>query len=168
MVLRGNMVRVVNLGEYIVSRQVEDTVRTYSLASCVGVVAYCPACKMLGMAHVVLPGAPPAHMSSLSERMKYAEVLVPAMFKELNNNHDCKDKDSMRVYVYGGIDSISNCVFRIGERNLDSVMGVLRKMNIPFDATNCRGNVYRSLIAYVDTGHVEVIEGNLRCAAAMG
>ena len=115
------MVRVVNLGEYIVTSHPDDTLRTYSLASCVGVVASCPVCSLMGMAHVVLPGKPPSRIANLEEQMKYAEVLVPAMLREMNGRHSCKEKGAPNVKLYGGIDSIFNCAFRIGERNLQSV-----------------------------------------------
>lgn len=162
------MVRVVNLGEYIVTSHPDDTLRTYSLASCVGVVASCPVCSLMGMAHVVLPGKPPSRIANLEEQMKYAEVLVPAMLREMNGRHSCKEKGAPNVKLYGGIDSIFNCAFRIGERNLQSVKRVLNEMNTLYDATNTGGNVYRSLIASVGTGQIIVVEGILRSVETVG
>lgn len=51
--------RVVGVGDLVVSHTKGDTLKTFALGSCVGVVLYDPICCVAGMLHLVLPQSSP-------------------------------------------------------------------------------------------------------------
>ena len=49
------MLKVIGIGEMSISTDINDTIKTFALASCVGVTAYSSVKKVGGMIHIVLP-----------------------------------------------------------------------------------------------------------------
>jgi len=49
------MVKIIGIGEYAISSSEDDIIKTYALASCVGLVVYNPIAKIVGMVHIALP-----------------------------------------------------------------------------------------------------------------
>ena len=49
------MDRIIGIGEYIISDDPEDSIKTFALASCVAVTFYNPFIHLAGMVHIALP-----------------------------------------------------------------------------------------------------------------
>lgn len=46
---------IVGIGEFAISNRPEDTIKTFSLGSCIAVVIYDKIQKVAGMAHIAMP-----------------------------------------------------------------------------------------------------------------
>lgn len=147
------MEKVVGIGEYIISNQKEDCISTYALASCVAVVAYCPVRCAAGMLHIALP-QPPGE--DRAERQGYyATTGLPAMLHKLCYEYGCRQEELV-ISIYGGADSIHEDVFRIGERNVETVKRILRDLHLSYAVEETRGYISRTLHLNVADGKVSV------------
>lgn len=149
---------VVGLGEFVISANPEDIIRTFALSTCVGITVYCPERKIMAMAHVVLPDSNSFELERKNNAMKFADTAIPALFQKLAYQYGCIEKTKMKVDIFGGIGSSKDDSFCIGERNLEAVKKELEKLDIAFNDKETGGNVSRTLVARVDGGHIEVIK----------
>ena len=149
------MVRIVGMGELVVTDKEEDILRTFALASCVAVTVYSPERKTAGMIHVVLPF--PLDSKDRKERPGYfAETGIPLLIDKMCNEYRCR-KEELLIHMYGGADSMRNHdIYRVGNKNIDAVKNILMKMGLPVCKADLRGNESRSLVMEVKTGSVEV------------
>lgn len=144
----------VGLGEIKISSTPGDVIKTFALASCVGITAYCPKTHTAGMIHIVLPNK----FCSSTHVMRpsyYASTGVPLFIQKMLM-HGCRKSDLI-INIYGGASSIAkNDCFNIGMRNLEIVKDNLMKMHIPFTLADVGGKVSRTLSMDVSTGVVSV------------
>lgn len=149
------MDRVVGMGEYIVSNEKNDVLRTFSLASCVAVTVYCPLRGAAGMIHVVLPY--PFNDKDKNDRASYfAETGVPLMINEICRKFACS-KGELCIELYGGADPVlKQDIYSIGKKNIDAVKNVLHQMGLTAHREDLRGNQSRTLSMDVKTGMVGI------------
>lgn len=146
---------VVGMGEYIISNNSADTIKTYVLASCIGVTAFSPIRKVAGMLHVVLPA--PTNVNESRERPGYyAATGIPLLIGQMCREYGCL-KGELEIHLYGGADSIrSNDTFNIGRRNIEMAMSVLSNMYLKIHASDVGGTHSRTLEMDVGTGKIKV------------
>ncbi len=146
---------VVGMGEYLVSNQEEDVLRTFSLASCVAVTVYSPIRRAAGMVHVVLPF--PFDKKDKDQRPSYfAETGVPLLINTLCAKYACS-KEELQIRIYGGADSmLEQDIFSIGKKNIEAVRDALSGMGLPIHAADLRGRDSRTIAMEVKTGVIHV------------
>ncbi len=146
---------IVGMGEYIVTNQEEDIIRTYALASCVAVTVYSPLRKAAGMIHVVLP-SPLETMSSANRPAYFAVTGVPLLINTVCQKYGCSRRE-LDVQMFGGADSALNQdIFRIGRKNINAVKDTLRSMGLTIKRADLRGHESRTLEMDVKTGAVKI------------
>ncbi len=149
------MYKVIGIGEYNISNDQTDIIKTYALSSCVAVTAYCPRMKAAGMVHVALPeytgnDVPP-------NEGYYASTGIVALIDKLCMKYSCK-KDDLIIRIYGGANSTNkNDVFRIGEKNISAVMEALSGLGLKIDKAEIGGFVSRTIELDVATGQVKML-----------
>lgn len=146
--------RFVGLGDIAISSSPGDVIKTFALASCVGVTAHFAPLHISGMIHIVLPSHPKSSVA-VSNPCYYASTGVPLFINKLLDL-GCK-KEDLFVNVYGGADSLCESdFFKIGLRNINAVQDSLRRLNVPYLMADVGGCVSRTLYMDVATGTVEV------------
>jgi chemotaxis protein CheD len=146
---------IVGIGEYIISTNNEDIVKTFALSTCVAMVIYDQNKKILAMAHVLLPNASTDVDDEAHRTAKYADRAVYNVINEMKLKYNCNLKD-FKISLYGGVDSEVEDRFKVGERNLAVIKEILNDMNLRYEIVNTGGRVSRTLIAHTATGEVEV------------
>ncbi|MCW2278327.1 chemotaxis protein CheD [Heliophilum fasciatum] len=149
------MEKVIGIGEFGISNQVNDTIRTYALASCVAITVYSSKKKVAGMIHVALPmpGEKNLHKLGLAY---FATTGIPLLFERLYNIYGCS-KDELKIHMYGGADSIrQDDQFRIGMRNVEAARSTLAELNLMIHHAEVGGTCSRTLLMEVATGKVQV------------
>ena len=150
------MEKVVGIGEYIISNNVDDVLKIYGLASCIGMVMYCPDIKVLALAHFLLPS---------SDINPDLGKISPAYFVDTGIvvlvNKICKDyhykKENIVVSIYGGAEArVQNDVFKMGNRNVQSVKEKLREYNMKIKHSDTGGWVSRTLEVSVESGKAKL------------
>jgi len=144
----------VGLGDIIISNDTSDILKTFALASCVGITAYSASLHIAGMIHIVLPNRPENSVSNSSPSY-YASTGVPLFIRKMLKA-GCH-KNELTVSVYGG--AFAHCVndcFNIGVRNIKSVKNILTELNVCYNLTDIGGHISRTLIMDVATGTVKI------------
>lgn len=148
------MVKIIGIGEYAISRSEDDTIKTYALGSCVGLVVYNPIAKILGMIHIALPDSSINREKNTFLPGYFADTAVPLIFNKVLGGYNSK-MNTYRVSLYGGAYSIhSNDIFNIGIRNVKKIQEILIDNDIIFDNINTGGYNSRTIEADVKTGRV--------------
>ena len=149
------MVRLVGIGEFLITDDPGDVIKTYALSSCVAVTAYNHCKKVAGMIHIALPA--PARTDDLKEKPAYyARTGIPLMFDLMYMRYGCS-LGELEVKLYGGANSIrNNDVFNIGLKNIYEVKQQLINMKLDYSDGDIGGNLIRTLEMDVDTGIITV------------
>lgn len=143
----------VGLGEIAISKNPDDLIKTFALASCVGITAYSKNNHVAGMIHIVLPERP-TNSDLQTPPGYYAKTGVPAFINKLLSA-GCRKSD-LKISIYGGAESRFKDHFNIGRRNLDSVKEALLNLGLDFILADVGGKISRTLIMDVSTGNVSI------------
>lgn len=149
------MIKIIGIGEYVISSDKEDVIKTYSLGSCVAITIYCPKRKVLGMAHIALPA--PFNKRDLLERpAHFADSAIPLMIDKFCYTYGCNIND-LQIGLFGGALSLrENDAFKIGLRNVQKIKNILANEGISIHMDDTGGYCSRTVEVDVSTGIVKI------------
>lgn len=147
------MIKVIGIGEYEVSNNEEDIIKTYALGSCVAVVIYSAIIKKLGMVHIALPDSGISKYGKNILKIGYfADTALPILFNEVCGGYSF-NRSSYKVSLFGGaLSKRDNDIFNIGLKNIIKIESILNENSIGFDASNTGGYYSRTVEVDVRTG----------------
>lgn len=149
------MLRLVGIGEMVISNDPQDIIITHALASCVAVTIYCRSNKTGGMIHIALPSKGEA-ISVHGKEAYYADSAVPLLINKMRSYYKCNELE-MNIQLFGGASSISEKDhFNIGEKNIGQVEKELQKINLKYQKAETGSNMSRTIKLSVDTGKIEI------------
>ncbi len=149
---------VVGIGDYKVTNNVNETIITHSLGSCLAVIVHCPVKKLTAMAHVVLPVMERVDQNNYHKERPgfFAEKIVPYMLDTFINYYKCP-KEKLQVVLIGGAKHQSELdVFQIGPRNVEVTLKVLKEYNIKPHKIDVGGYFSRTVEVHSIDGIVTV------------
>lgn len=146
---------IIGIGEYHISSDSKESIKTYSLGSCVAMTMHCPKRKVSGMAHIALPFS--MNDRDLKERpAHFANSAIPLMLNKFCYNYGCSIKD-LQIGIFGGALSLrENDVFKIGLRNVESIKNILASRSMPIYREDTGGHCSRTIEMDVSTGRVKI------------
>lgn len=151
------MNRIVGIGQFIISNQQTDVLKTYALASCIGITMYSPSNKVLGMAHIALPFSSIHDRGNQDQPAYFADKAIPLLLMGMETDYGCTRSEWI-INLYGGAQSIRTTdFFQIGSRNLDAVKSILIANQLSFDASETEGTRSRTIEMDVLTGKARII-----------
>lgn len=155
------MQKIVGIGEMAISNNIEDSIKTFALASCIGMVVYSPFRKVGGMVHIALPK--PYNIEERDTRLcYYASTGIPALINEMSRYYGCL-KGELNIGLYGGANSIrNNDAFNVGRINLEVSKNILRNMNLKFDDRETGKRVSRTIELDVCSGQVTIFYQDIK------
>jgi chemotaxis protein CheD len=128
-----------------------ETLVAYGLGSCVAICLFDALSKVVGMAHVVLPGADPTG----APNAKYARSAVPALISKMQSlgagdprRYVARLAGGAQILTLGGSGSLP----RIGEQNAIAVQESLKATGIPVQGIDLGGSKGRSVWFNPDEG----------------
>ena len=151
---------LVGIGEYAVSNNVGDNVKTMALGSCVAVIFHAPKFNAVGMAHVALPDS-----SIGSERTKnlpayFADSAIPVLINEFKKLGITKNSD-LQIKLTGGATIMDpNGTFNIGKRNVLAIRKILWKYRLGARKEDVGKDFSRTVKVEVATGKMTVTSPN--------
>lgn len=149
------MDRIVGIGEYAISDNEKDTIKTFALGSCVAVTVFSPLRKVAGMVHIALPYS----VLSNEEKLRpcyYATSAIPFLINKICLEFGCL-KGDLQINIFGGAESHrEDDMFKIGQRNLEVVKKMLNGLNFVYDDSKTGGLYSRTLEMNVSTGKIKV------------
>lgn len=152
--------KVIGIGECIISDNSKDVLATYALGSCVGICVYCRRKKIMALAHVALPDSGLSSVPCSFRECHFADTTVPFLIQKMTNEYGCTRGD-LEIKLYGGARAKSSDVFNIGPRNVEAVKAELDKLMLKYDDSSTGGHVSRTIKANVADGEVDVYSQNM-------
>lgn len=142
---------IVGISDMKVSNNPDDTIITYSLGSCIGLVVWDPVAKVGGMLHYMLPDSGLDATRAKEKPFMFADSGIPLLFKETYKFGAVKNR--MIVKVVGGSQVMdTNGVFNIGKRNYMVLRKIFWKNQIMIAKEDIGGTVNRTISIEVGTG----------------
>jgi chemotaxis protein CheD len=150
------MDKIVGIGEYAISNNRDDVLKTFALASCVALTIYCPVKNAAGMVHIALPAPDRMNDDSNIRPYYYAATAVPLLINRMCNKYGCS-KINLEVQLFGGADSIqADDVFQIGRKNLNIVKKSLACLGLQYNSSETGGKYSRTLEMDVSNGNIKL------------
>jgi chemotaxis protein CheD len=145
----------VGIGEYVVSNNPGDTIKTYALGSCVAVVMYDETSKVGGMIHIALPDSKVNPKKAETRPGFFADTGLPIFLKEMKKKGATRNTSWIKLAGGSNIMDESN-TFDIGRRNAIAVKRYLWKNGLGVIKEDIGGNISRTVSIKVSTGEVAV------------
>jgi chemotaxis protein CheD len=150
---------VVGIGEYFVSNDPDDIIKTFALGSCVAVIMYDKVKKIAGLIHIALP------FSEISDEKRrklpgyFADTGIPILINLMKKKGALLN--NVWIKMVGGANVLNTKYnFDIGIRNVLAVKKILWKNNLGIIAEDVGENRARTCMLYVGTGEVQISSQN--------
>lgn len=146
----------IGLGEYAITSDINETLITHALGSCVALLIHCPITHCTAMAHIVLP----VHLVGMTIDQKkdayFASDIVPKIMEMFLKNPRCQ-LEKLQVDIIGGATiKQGQDVFNIGPKNVNLTKRLLNQYPIQYRATEVLGNYSRTVKINAGTGDVYI------------
>ncbi|MDR2183723.1 MAG: chemotaxis protein CheD [Clostridiales bacterium] len=129
---------------------------TLGLGSCVGIALYDPGSKIAALAHCMLPEA--AQIQKNSNAAKFVDTAIVQLVKDMEKLGALRRR--IVAKLAGGAQMFafdsSNESLRIGDRNVDAAMRVLKQMGIPVVSSDVRENYGRTVELFAADGSLVI------------
>ncbi len=143
---------VVKISDMKFSKRDEDVLITFSLGSCLGVVAYDPVTRVGAMLHALLPSAASAPQKAKENPHMFVTSGVASMVKTLFRVG--ARRENLIFKIAGGGNMRGEKLFRTGDRNVEAVINLLSKNKIKIRGQDVGGSMPRTMSLHMDTGKV--------------
>jgi chemotaxis protein CheD len=145
----------VGVGEYAVSNNPEEVVKTLALGSCVAVIAFCPVKRVIGLLHVALPESTINKKMAEKKPGMFADTGIPQLLQEMKRKG--YQGGRLIVKLAGGASIMDpNNTFNIGKRNVLAVRKILWAYRLGALAEDVGDTISRTVSLDVTTGRVMI------------
>ncbi|MCL1996869.1 MAG: chemotaxis protein CheD [Defluviitaleaceae bacterium] len=129
---------------------------TLGLGSCVGLNLYDPSTKICGMAHIMLPDS--KTIKNNSNRAKFVDTATMDLLARMKAAG--ANLRGLKAKVAGGAQmfalNTANESMKIGQRNSDALLKLLKSLNIPVIAKDVGLNYGRTIELYTEDGRLVI------------
>nr|NJM00930.1 chemotaxis protein CheD [Desulfobacula sp.] len=149
------MKQIVGVADMKLSNNPAESVITYSLGSCIGLVVYDPAVRVGGILHYMLPESSIDRDKAVARPLMFADTGIPILFKSAYQLGAVKSR--MQIYVAGGAEILDQKgFFNIGKRNYLALKKMFFKNNVLIHRQDVGGNINRTVRLEIGTGDIYV------------
>lgn len=149
------MKQIVGVADMKVSKNLKETLVTYSLGSCIGLVIYDPVVKVGGMLHYMLPDSTIDGDKARANPFMFADTGIPRLFRK--SYALGAKKQRIRIFIAGGAEILDQKgFFNIGKRNYMALKKIFFRNNVLINKQEVGGNVNRTVRLELATGDIYV------------
>jgi chemotaxis protein CheD len=147
------VLRVVGMGEMILSNDPQEVLITYALGSCLGVTVYDPMIHVGGMIHAMIPLSKNDLEKSQKRPTMFVDTGVTLLLQKIYEMGAARDR--LIVKVAGGAKILDvQSFFNIGDRNYTVLRKVLWKNSLLIQSEEVGGFIPRTMTIDIATGTV--------------
>jgi chemotaxis protein CheD len=152
-------VKTVGIGEWAISSNEDDLLKTYALGSCVAVCIYDASKRLAGLIHIALPDSSLDPKKAIARPGYFADSGLAFMIEEL------KAAGALKAHVWiklaGGASVMDDRgFFDIGRRNVLAIKKALWKSSLGPIAEDVGGSISRTVSLAVGSGEVIISSSN--------
>lgn len=149
----------VGIGEWFVSSEADDVIKTYALGSCLAVIISDSKLGIMGLIHIALPDSTIDPAKAQSKPGYFADTGLPLMIEEM------KKRGSVRAHIQvklaGGASIMDDKgIFDIGKRNILAAKRILWKSSLGAVAEDTGGDISRTVTVKVADAETTISSGN--------
>ena len=134
-----------------VSSDMEATLVTYSLGSCIGIAVYDSVARVGGLLHYMLPESSLDPVKAKKNPYMFADTGIPSLFKAVYKLGAKKQR--LKVIVIGGSQILDQKgFFNIGKRNETAARKMFHKNNVIISYKDVGGVVNRTVKLAINNG----------------
>jgi len=149
----------VNISDAQVSADPDDTLVTYSLGSCIGVMIYDPVARCGGLLHYQLPTSTMDAGKAQANPMMFADTGMQELLRAFESRGG--QRRQSRVRIAGAAEMLNDKgLFSIGKRNHAAIRKILWQLGILLAAEDVGGGAPRTVYFRIADGTVTVKSGN--------
>ncbi len=150
--------KIIGIGDIAVSNAPEETIRTYSLGSCVAIIMRHPPTGIGAMAHVALYSDKFGEAQRRKEKPGYyANTAIETLITKLKIQIKSFDEKEFKVALIGGASVLKiNTVFNIGEKNVNGIKKGLKEAGFEIEKEETGGSVSRTVTLELPSGKITV------------
>lgn len=149
----------VGIGEWIVSSDTTDIIKTYALGSCIAVIIFDVKVKIAGMIHIALPDSTIDLVKAQKLPGYFADTGLPLMIEEMKRHG--AERAHVRIKLAGGASVMDDKgIFDIGKRNLLAAKRILWASSLGAIAEDTGGEISRTVTLRVEDGSTTISSGN--------
>ena len=148
----------VGIGEYAVSDDRADHIKTYALGSCVAMIVYDREQKIAALMHIALPDSEVDLGKAERKPGYFVDTGVIKLLIEMKVRNS--KKKNIWIKLVGGsniMDYIRH--FDIGKRNVLAIRKLLWKYQLGVVAEDTGGDISRTVSVFVETGEILIFSG---------
>ncbi len=143
---------IIGIGEYAISTDSKDILKTFALGSCVAVIIYNVTKKAAGMIHVALPNSSVNEEKAKKNPGYFVDTGLPLLLQKMNGN---LNTSKLQIKIIGGSNIMdAKGHFDIGKRNVLAIKKYLWKKGLGVIAEDIGGNISRTVSVKVKTGEI--------------
>jgi len=147
--------QIVGVADMKVSNNPEESIITYSLGSCIGLVIYDSVARVGGMLHYMLPESSIDKNKAVARPYMFADSGIPRLFKSAYQLGAAKQR--IKIYAAGGAEILDQKgFFNIGKRNYMALKKIFFKNKVMINKQDVGGNVNRTVRIEIATGDIYV------------
>jgi chemotaxis protein CheD len=149
---------IVGVGEWAVSGNADDEIKTFALGSCVALILLDPKTRIIGLAHFALPEARIDEKKAQELPTYFVDTGVPFLFEKMAKAGSIVHKGYI-VKLIGGANVMASGSldrFEIGKRNATAIKKILWDMTLPITAEDTGKNFSRTVTVFLSNGKVVV------------
>ena len=151
----------VGIGEWAVSSEGGDLLKTYALGSCVAVLIFDTKLQIAGMIHIALPDSKVDLERARSLPGYFADTGLPVMIEEMKKRGAIRG--SVWVKLAGGASVMDPAgFFDIGKRNILAAKRILWGSSLGPVAEDTGGTISRTVSLSVSDGETTLSSGQKR------
>jgi chemotaxis protein CheD len=148
---------VLGVGDYGATAKADDTIRTYALGSCVGVVMVNQKSNIAGMIHIALPDSSINSTKARTSPGYFADTGIPMLLKDMQKCGQTDNGRSLLVKIAGGANILDpNDTFSIGKRNVLAIKKILWGLGMGVVAEDIGGTFSRTLSVEASSGRIVI------------
>ena len=148
----------IGIGEWAVSNDAADTLKTYALGSCVAVLIYDKRLMIAGMIHIALPDSTVDLQRARSLPGYFADTGLPVMIEEMKKRGAVRG--NVWVKLAGGASVMDpGGFFDIGKRNILAAKRILWGSSLGPVAEDTGGNMSRTVSIVISSGETTISSG---------
>jgi len=142
---------IVGVSDMKVSSDMEATLVTYSLGSCIGIAVYDSVARVGGLLHYMLPESNLDPTKAKKNPHMFADTGIPSLFKAAYKLGAKKQR--LKVIVIGGSQILDQKgFFNIGKRNETAARKMFHKNNVIISYKDVGGVVNRTIKLAINNG----------------
>ena len=148
---------VLGVGDFGASNKQEDTIKTYALGSCVGVIMVDPKARIAGMIHVALPDSNINPAKAKQHPGYFADTGIPLLIRDMQKLGFNGKGRGLIVKIAGGANILDpNNTFSIGKRNVLAIKKILWGLGMGVVAEDVGGSFSRTVSVELRMGKMEI------------